>query len=578
MAIINEKDRDNILLIEYLSKFYSDEEVKELLTLNKNNLFGKNGLAYALGKRSIEYFCLHFLQDVFVQKPLNKVRKLDKIHFEIWNELQQMFVENKWDKEEFILPRGVSKTTTIDMALSVWCHCYKVSRYTIVIGKRKKDAFNFIADTKIALQNKQIQQTFGKLIDSRTHTVNMEELELTNNTKIQAFSSETSVRGSYYSCLEGRFRPSLFILDDVISKDDILTPGAKEKMVDKFYNEILSGGDEALYINDKMVDAPTKFIVLGTPLAPDCFINMIKKDIDFKIFHRSIIDFDPDEYFENNKHWQKFKAIIYNEKSGNNEERKLKAFEYYQKHIKKMKFNTIWNDKYQCQKLALTYFDKRQTFMQELMCECDKIGEKWFKSNRIQSKEEIEANSFKTTMLCVDCASTDTKRSDYFCFIVGSLADNDFKYVRKGELLKIDARSEFDKYINHVLDLLREFPDIHPIYIERNTFSGVDAGRIEQEIKKDPALSRRNIKITNEMQRLNKDQKISTIVDSVNNGRIIFCSERVQPEALQQLMDFSGQKTTLHDDFADCLSEFSNRIDNIKTIQSIKFFDRNLLF
>lgn len=486
-----------------------------------------------------------------------------------------MFIEDKWDKEEFILSRGASKTTTIDMALSVWSHCYKISRYTVVIGKREKDAFNFIEDTKIALQNKYIEESFGKLIDGKKRVVNKEEIELMNNTKIQAFSSGTSVRGAFYSCNEGRFRPSLYILDDIISREDILTEGAKEKVIDKYYNEIEKGGDEAVYRKGKKIKMATKFVVLGTPLAPDCFINTIKRDINFKVFHRSIVDFDFDEYIDNHKYWQTFKSILFNDKL---EDSKDEATKYYYDNIDKMRFDTIWNDKYECHKLVIDYFNNRSSFMQEYMCDTESIGERWFKSNRVQGEEEIESHTFKNTILVVDPAGIKNQnkaKSDYFAFVVGSLADNDFKYVRKGEILKFD---EFDEYINHVLDLLREFEDIKTLYVEKNSYMGLDVDRIKNEIIKDDKLVARKIEIINKQQNKNKDERISTIVDEVNNGRIIFCDERVMKEALQQMMEFSGQATTRHDDFVDCVAEFSSQVSDIKAeIKPIKLLDRRKL-
>ncbi|NMA23590.1 MAG: hypothetical protein GX938_08830 [Spirochaetales bacterium] len=284
---------------------------------------------------------------------------------------------------------------------------------------------------------------------------------------------------------------------------------------------------------------------------------------------------DVDKLFNDDPYWSEFKKIYFDSKL---KDAVAYAKEYYYQNQDKMQFPVLWADKWDCLSLAIAYYEDSISFKQELQNDASKIGEKWFKSNRTQPKEEIESNNFKKTMLCVDCASTDTRRSDYFAFVVGSLADNDFKYVRKGEILKIDARTEFDRYVKHVLDLLKEFDDITHIYIEKNTFNGVDAGRIEQEIRKDPELSHRNITIINEMQRKNKNEKISTIVDSVNNGRIIFCKERVMPEALEQLMDFSGQDTSLHDDFPDCLAEFSNRIEEVEVIHRLKFLDKNLLF
>lgn len=574
IKIYDNELEDQKILFTYLSKFYGQNKAKELMVSNAKNLWGKNGLAYALGKRSIEFFCLYFLQDTFRVKPDNQNRELAPVHYEMWREAEELFIYDKYDKLCAILPRGTAKTTIFDFSISVYLHAYGISPYTLVAGKTEQDAIEFIGMTRQAFEeNQYIIKAFGQLIDTRRFTVNKLELELTNKTKIQAISSASSMRGKKY----GNHRPFCIIADDYQSKSDIITQEARDKKYRTWMDDAKFAGDKSVIRNGKKIKMATKFIVLGTILHRDCFMSRLLKDKDYKhILKKAVLVDDVDKLFNDDPYWSEFKKLYFDSKLTDSV---AYAKEYYYQNQGKMQYPVLWPDKWNCLSLAIDYYNDSISFKQELQNDASKIGDKWFKSNRTQSKENIEAKHFTKTMLCVDCASTDTKKSDYFAFIVGSLADNDFKYVRRGELLKLDARTEFEKYIRHVLDLLKEFPDCNTIYIEKNTFSGVDAGRIEKEIQNDPELSKRNIKIINEMQRQNKDQKISTVVDSVNNGRIIFCSERVQPEALEQLMNFSGQETTLHDDFVDCLSEFSNRIDQVEEpIHKLEFLDKRLLF
>lgn len=513
------------------------------------------------------------MQDTFRVKPDNQNRELAPYHYELWQEAEDIFIHDKYDKLAAVLPRGAAKTTIFDFAISVWLHAYKKSHYTLVAGKTEQDATEFIAITRQAFEeNQYIIKAFGKLIDTKKYTVNKLELELSNRTKIQAISSASSMRGKKY----GNHRPFCIIADDYQSKVDVITQEARDKKYRNWMDDAKYAGDEPVYRNNKKIKMGTKFIVLGTILHRDCFMSRLLANKEYKhILKRAVLVDDVDELFNDNPYWAEFKKIYFDSKLQDSE---AHAKEYYYQNEDKMQFPVLWPDKWNCLDLAIDYYTDSISFKQELQNDASKIGQKWFKSNRTQPKEEIESNIFKKTMLCVDCASTDTRKSDYFAFIVGSLAVNDFKYIRKGEILKIDARTEFDRYIAHVIDLVKEFPDITTIYIEKNTFSGVDANKIEQEINKNTELSHRNIEIINEMQRQNKDQKISTIVDSVNNGRIIFCEERVMPEALEQLMDFCGQDYSAHDDFPDCLSEFANRIDKIETTQRVKLFDRSLLF
>lgn len=565
LTLQQQEQLNNLLLLkEYLEKdlishgFTKDkaEKTTKHILETQDNLFGYHGLAWELGKNNLEFFCKYFLQDVFIPKESNTARELAKVHYEIWNELQQMIIDDKWDMEEFILSRGCAKTTVINKALTCYLHSYRLSRYSLVIGKTKQDASDFIEDVKKFLGFQQIKMAFGDLIDKKNRTINQRELELANDTMIRAYGWETSIRGTSYSAPDGIFRPMVIICDDILKEDDIKTENAKENAINKFYKEIIEAGDEAVIRNGKKIKMASKFIVLGTPLAQDCFINTIRKDPQFKVFRRSVVDFDIDSYFENNKYWQQYKKILLNTKM-EKEEKDSILKEYYYDNIDKMKFPTIW-EKYDCFKLATKYFTKRSAFMQELMCDCEKVGEQLFKSIRKLPKKEIEINKFIKTMLCIDPASTTTKKSDYTAMCVGGLTANGFKYVRKGIIDKLT----FNQYCEKVIKILEDYQDITHVYIERNTYNSADLIKIEELIAKNNELSKRNIEFINKSQNQNKDDKISTIIDDVNCGAIIFNEE--DEEFIQQIIDFTGQNTSLHDDAPDVTAEFAKRIDEIE--------------
>lgn len=305
-----------------------------------------------------------------------------------------------------------------------------------------------------------------------------------------------------------------------------------------------------------------------TPLAPDCFVNTIKKDSTFKIFHKRVVDFDIDEYFENNKYWQMYKEILQNDKL-HDDERNIELKKLYINNIDKMKFPTLW-EKYQCDSLAEKYFTKRTAFMQELMCDTENIGEKWFKSIRVQGPDEIENHDFIKTILCVDPASTTNRRSDYSAFGVASEADNSFIYIRKGIIEKLS----FNEYCNKVIELLRQYENITHVSIEKNTYQGADVLKIKELMLKDNELSNRNIEFINEMQKKNKDDKISSIVDDVNFGRIIFNKD--DKEFIQQIKEFAGQAYSLHDDAPDVISECVHKLKTIENVSKVKILDKKL--
>ena len=546
----------------------SEKKAIALIKKYKNNLWGEKGLAWALGEKDFEFFCLYYLQDTFVPKENNAARTLSESHFELWETVEDMFIEDAFDKLELIAPRGWAKTTVLDFALSMWLHCYRKSIFTLVCGRTEGDAEEFLAQVKQNFEeNKYIIASFGKSVDSKNFTVNKLELELSNKTKVQAISSTTSMRGKKYNGV----RPTCIIADDYQGKADIITQEARDKKYKTWEEDSKFAGDKAVFRKGKKIKMATKFIVLGTILHSDCFMSRLLKKNEYHHISHRVCNFNVDDFF-NSGLWLEFKNLYFNRKSS---DPVSDATEFYYQHEKEMQYETIWPDKFDCLTTAIDYFENPIAFKQELQNDAKNIGEKWFKSARTEKREEIETHNFLKTMLCMDPASGGGAKNDYTAFLVGSLADNSFKYCRYGELAKINARKNFDKYIDKAIDLLKEYIDITHIYIEKNTFNGADANQLEKRINEDPELKYRNITIINEHQKKNKDDKIATIVSDVNGGRIIFAEE--DEEFVEQILEFMGQDYTAHDDAPDITAEFANRIDLIKVLRRVEFLDRRLL-
>lgn len=546
----------------------SEKKAIALIKKYKNNLWGEKGLAWALGEKDFEFFCLYYLQDTFVPKENNAARTLSESHFELWETVEDMFIDDAFDKLEVIAPRGWAKTTVLDFALAMWLHCYRKSIFTLVCGRTEGDAEEFLAQVKQNFEeNKYIIASFGKLVDPKNFTVNKLELELSNKTKVQAISSTTSMRGKKYNGV----RPTCIIADDYQGKADIITQEARDKKYKTWEEDSKFAGDKAVFRKGKKIKMATKFIVLGTILHSDCFMSRLLKKNEYHHISHRVCDFNVDDFF-NSGLWLEFKNLYFNRKAS---DPVSDATEFYYQHEKEMQYETIWPDKFDCLTTAIDYFENPIAFKQELQNDAKNIGEKWFKSARTEKREDIETHNFLKTMLCMDPASGGGKKNDYTAFLVGSLADNGFKYSRYGELAKINARKNFDKYIDKAIDLLKEYTDITHVYIEKNTFNGADANQLEKRINEDFELKYRNITIINEHQKKNKDDKIATIVSDVNGGRIIFAEE--DEEFVEQILEFMGQDYTAHDDAPDIVSEFANRIDLIKVLRRVEFLDRRLL-
>ena len=568
----SEDKQNKFLIYEYLLKVGFDEiTVENMILQHSSNLFGYHGLAWQLGRMSLEFFCMYFLQDTFLPKENNTAAPIADIHREIWSDIQESIIGNGTNQRGWILPRGTGKSAFGDYAPACWCHAYGIKKYTLICSDIGSTAEKFIKDIKNTfLENNYIKQAFGVLLNDKDkrYICNSTQLEFTNKTFIEAISSSSPMRGRKY----GNNRPDLIILDDYQSEPDVRTDEAREKKWKRFSDDVKYAVQKAVVRNGKIVKKGTTLIALGTLQHKECFYSRLMKQPTWKFKNEKGVLIDDIDMYFNTGLWEQFKNILFDFK---NETHLEDAKEFYYSHEAAMKFSMLWNEFWDCLDMAMSYYENPASFKQEVQGDVDSIGEKWFKTVATEARAEIETHSFTKTMLCMDPASTDNGKSDYSAYLVGSEGENNLKYARKAELAKINARTDFDKYIDHAIDLLKEYPDITHVYIEKNTFNGADANLLGNKINADDVLRIRNIEIINEMQRKNKDDKISTIIPYMNKGQIIFAEE--DQDFVKQIMEFAGQKFSLHDDAPDITAEFANRIENIEVIRNVQLFDRRKL-
>ena len=555
------------ILKKFLSKHYGENNAMKLLKASSTDL---DSLAVALGEKDIAFFCLYFMSDTFVVKDTNEARELSESHYELWEIANETFIKNIYDKLNIICPRGWAKTTIFDLAVSVWLICYKKSKFTLLGAKKDDDAIQFLDSIKKTFkENYKIIKCFGYLIDPNRKDlkVNANEIEFTNNVYIRAVGSASSVRGANWKGI----RPTVVICDDYQDEKDILTDEAKEKKYNRWTKEIEQVGDKAVYRNGKKIKSATKIISIGTVLSNDCLVSRLSRNKDYKTIIKRAILLAPEETVEDIFEaplWVECKKIYYNDKDSNS---RITAENFYKQHKKEMQFKVLWPEKWDCfTDLAIPYWENRTSFMSELMNDATAIGEKWFKSIRTETKEYIENNDFTKTALVVDPASTTNKKSDYTTILVASETANNFLWIRKLLMQKL----EFDEYCLSVVKTLKEYKDITHIIIEKNTYQGADVLKIKELIASDKELNNRGFVFINKMQRINKDEKISTVIDPINNGQIIFIDDN--KEAIKQILDFQGQRYTQHDDAVDCVAEAYLKMKEIQN-NRVKLLDRRLL-
>lgn len=551
------------LIAEYtykhlLEKGFSSEDAKnktgQLIKLNKGKLFNYHGYAWDLGRKSLEFFCLWFLHPVYVGEDK---ADLAQIHIEIWEELQEAILNNTFDKLEYLLPRGTGKSTFISLALAIWCSVYKFKSYTVIASAIGDTAETFIRNIKIALDgNKRIENSFGELYNTKKCIANAEKVELCNKTMIQSISASSTLRGKSYA----NTRIELLLLDDYQKDEEVATQDQRDKKWKRFNDDV----KYAIQKNN------CTMVAVGTVQNEDCFYNRLRKLPTWKVRHEKGVLLDNvDTYFTTGL-WNDFRKILFNRKEyGDNALDYAKEF-YYQ-HQDKMQYSLLWQSFWDCLDMAISYYENPISFKQEVQGDTTCQGEIRFKTIITESKEEIEDHTFTNTILCIDPANSLSRKADYSAFCVGSRVSNGTKYIRKAIIDRLDR----DSYIKKTIELLKQYPDISYVWIEKNLYMGFDLDLIKLEISKESSLKYRRIEFENTMQRSNKFDKIDGICGEVNMGRVIFNEE--DTEAIQQIQEYVGANSA-HDDMPDCLAEIIQRLDAIKTTGKITLLSRSSLF
>jgi hypothetical protein len=549
---------DNYIIAKYLIKEYvacgatlkeAKKEAKKLLKENKNNIYNKDGLAYILGERSMEFFALFFLSKIFIIG--DDKAPLAPIHSEIFDTITQTLNDKtKPQQLEYTLCRGIGKSTFITLVSSIWCAVYKKKRFILIASATLDTASTFIRSIKLAMEgNKKLESAFGQLYIPNKFISNTEQIELANKVMIQSMSASSTLRGKNY----GTIRIELLILDDFQKEDETQTQDARDKKWKKY-------SDDVKYAIQK---GNSTLLAVGTIQNDDDFYARLSK-LPTWIYRKAkgVLVPDVDELFESGL-WGEFRTLLFNKKD---KFRLETAKEFYFSHEKEMQYPLLWQDFWDCLTLSLEYYENPVSFKQEIQGMASASEEKRFKTIITESPEEIESHNFKLTCLTIDPATTTTKRADYSAFVVGSTSnDTNIIYIRKGEILKL----MFDDYIKHTIDLLKKFIDISHIIIEKNCYAGVDVTRLKEKIQLIPELKNREFTWINDPQRDNKYTKIETIVGDCNFGRIIF--NESDEDAINQLKDYQGS-STIHDDFADCVAEMVKKIKDIKVVRKVKFF------
>lgn len=546
------------IVLSHLITQLGEDEARKQFNKHKSTMFAKHGLAWALGKENLHFFCELFLHDFLFDYSGDNV-PLSQLHYQIWDELENTILHKNNSRNLYILPRGFGKTTTITVVVAMWCALYRHHPFTVIQSAVEDRAKNFISTIRAKIEgNELIKSCFGDVLGNKSLKDNASELELDispERSKIEAVSSTSSVRGISYNAI----RVGLLLVDDGQDPEKMRT----EEAMEEFYNNFSGGIMKALQTQRNNVIAVGTVYRVG-----DLYDRLYKSKNWSKVRSRCVNIDDIDAYFANHPHWKEIRRIKADETNPNCQD---DAKDYYLAHKQECYFPVIWS-KYDCYDLFCEYVDNPVTFKREFQCDITALGEKRISSVATMQPDAIERLAYTKTILAVDPASSTAKKADYSAFCVMSENGTNCKYVRK---LKI-AKLGFQDYIDEIISLLKQFTDINCLFIEKNVYLGADVIQLRERIAQDRELCNRPLQILNKTTTRNKDARIDAIIPSINNHRIVFNAD--DTEAIEQIKSFSGCAFTEHDDAIDSLCLAMENIGQIATAGSYGYVSYRDIF
>lgn len=254
--------------------------------------------------------------------------RVPEVHTEIYNDLESMVQETRdtgvGHHYAVALPRGCAKSTILDFLFPLYCICFGLKKYILIISASQDLANTFLGTIKDELEfNARLIEDFGCL---KGDIWNAENFSTANNVKVQALGSGSKVRG----LRNKESRPDLIIMDDLENDEGIRSPEQRKKLDDWFFKAVSKLGDKG-----------TDFIFLGTVLHYDSLLVKVLNNAAYTSKKYSAVI----NWSSNPELWAEWEKILTNMED---EDRVIHAREYFEERQKEMLAGTkvLWEDKY----------------------------------------------------------------------------------------------------------------------------------------------------------------------------------------------------------------------------------------
>lgn len=530
---MEETKRQNSLLIGYMKKYFNEAQMVQLV-----KEFSFSELRRLMGEMDIEFFALCYFPKYFD-------RAFGSFHKELFQELKYM-LKNTGLIEAFGLPREHGKSTINSFLFPLYSTLYNKSKFTLIISATEQIALPFLDMIKDELGNNQLLlEDFGIQKGNRW---NNNEIWIKGRNHIDACIMIRGIDGSLRGIHFKQHRPQLVLLDDLLKDDTAKSETKREQVKNTFTDVVIPIGTK-----------DTNILVVGTVLhEEDLMADLLKGKIPGvrSIRKAAIINFsDRDDLWgEWEKHYNNLKDI----------DRIQTAKEFFEEHEEDMTEGTeiLWKE-------YLDYY--------YLMCKKQSMGEKSFYKELQNDPRSTDDYIFQNIsywevrpeyedleiVMYIDPAIKAGKRNDYSAVtIIGKHEKTGQMYVLDGQIYKLLP----DDLFQVIIQKLPLFP------VEKIGFEATQAqSYMKQKFEESLWENQIFIPVEEVNAKGQKHERIITLEPDIKRGFILFNSANIAYN--NQVRDYN--KGAKHDDAPDSLY---GGVQLVQGVQSLKFFDRNLLF
>ena len=532
MQITEEQTRENELLKQYLDKYFSEDKVKMLV-----KEFSFSELRKLLGEIDIEFFALVYFPKYFD-------RPFGSFHKELFSELKYM-LGNSGLIEAFGLPREHGKSTINSFLFPLYSTLYNKSQFTLIISATEQIALPFLDMIKDELENnKLLIEDFGIEKGNRWNNNEIWIRGCGIDACIMIRGIDGSLRGIHFK----QFRPQLVLLDDLLKDDTAKSETKREQVKSTFTDVVIPIGTKE-----------TNILVVGTVLhEEDLMAELLKGKISGvrSIRKAAILSFS-----ERDDLWGEWERLYNNLKDF---DRINTAKAYFEDNKEAMLEGTeiLWHE-------YLDYY--------YLMCKKQSMGDKSFYKELQNDPRSTDDYIFQNismwdslpdytdleVVMYVDPAIKAGKRNDYSAItILGRHEKTGQMYVLDGSIYKLLP----DDLFQVAIEKLQQFP------IEKVGFEATQAQSYMKQKFEESLWEKRIFTPVEEVNsKGQKHERIITLEPDIKRGFILFNPANVAYN--NQVKDYN--KGAKHDDAPDSLY---GAVQLVQGVQSLKFFDRGLLF